>query len=66
MFLQMGLDRANQIESFQQMTLRAPPKILEISTVMWGLSSGWRAIAARRADQLGLSQPLSSGMRSYG
>jgi hypothetical protein len=42
MFLQMGLDRANQIESFQQMTLSARPKILEISTSMRSLCSGWR------------------------
>src|SRR2546423_13679540 len=42
MFLQSGLDRANQIESFQQMTLRAHPKTLQISGSMQSLSSDWR------------------------
>src|SRR2546421_1431519 len=42
LFLQMGVDRANQIESIQQMTLRAHPKALQISGSMRSLSSDWR------------------------
>jgi hypothetical protein len=41
-FLKMGLDRANQIESIQQMTLKARPKTLEISASMRSRSSGRR------------------------
>jgi wyosine [tRNA(Phe)-imidazoG37] synthetase (radical SAM superfamily) len=33
---------ANQIESFQQMTLRTRPKTVEVSTLMRSLCSGWR------------------------
>src|SRR2546421_9267559 len=42
LFLQMGVDRANQIESIQQMTLRARTKTLQISGSMRSLSSDWR------------------------
>src|SRR3954452_14777939 len=41
-FLQMGLDSPNHIESFQQMTLRAHPKTLQISVSMRSLFSRWR------------------------
>src|SRR3954454_952738 len=42
MFLQMGLDSPNHIESFQQMRLRAHPKTLQISVSMRSLFSRWR------------------------
>src|SRR5256714_5256566 len=42
LFLQMGVDRANQIESIQQMTLWARTKTVQISGSMRSPSSDWR------------------------
>src|SRR5947209_12177212 len=42
LFLQTGLDRANQIESIRQMALRAHAKTLQISGSMRSLCSDWR------------------------
>jgi hypothetical protein len=66
MFLQMGLDRANQIESLRQMTLSARPKILEISTSMRSLSSGWRDNGRPSGGSAWVEPALQPGHRGYG